>query len=274
MLKQRILTALVLIPAVVAAVLLLPNEILSLILAFVVLLGAYEWARLSGIQALWAKALYVVVVAVVLTAVEWMRDLQQIVLLLLAIGALWWLAALVGLFAVKPKDPLPADQFSISQALTGLIVLAPAWLALVELHAREPNGPGLLLFLMVLIWVADSGAYFSGRRWGHTKLAPSISPGKTREGVYGALVGAVLCALFLAHWGGLGEIGLLVTLLLCIITSIFSVVGDLFESLVKRRRGVKDSGSLLPGHGGVLDRIDSLTSAGPIFVFGLQLAGT
>ncbi len=126
-----------------------------------------------------------------------------------------------------------------------------------------------MLFLLVLIWIADSGAYFAGRRWGRVKLAPAVSPGKTREGVYGALAGAMLCALALAWMRP--EIGAaLVTIPLCLLTCLVSVAGDLFESLIKRQAGVKDSGTLLPGHGGVLDRIDSLTAAAPVFVFGLM----
>lgn len=272
MLKQRILTALVLIPAVVAAILLLSNQIVSAILGGVVLIGAYEWARMSGIQPVWQRLVYVVITAALIVLLQLMRNQQQLVEVLLAVGALWWLAALVGLFTVKPKEPLPADKVSPMQAMIGFVVLIPSWLSLVELHNRDA-GPGLLLFLMILIWVADTGAYFSGRRWGRVKLAPNISPGKTREGVYGALVGALFCSVALHYWGVLNDVGVVSIVLLCVITSIFSVVGDLFESLIKRRRGLKDSGSILPGHGGVLDRIDSLTAAGPLFVVGLQMVG-
>jgi phosphatidate cytidylyltransferase len=144
---------------------------------------------------------------------------------------------------------------------------------MVQIHALDGIGPALLLFLMVLIWVVDSAAYFSGKRWGRVKLAPFISPGKTREGLYGALVGMVIFSLVLWYWGGMGRVGWFAILLLCMTTGLFSVVGDLFESLLKRQRGVKDSGHLLPGHGGVLDRIDSLTAASPIFLFGLMLLG-
>jgi len=272
MLKQRILTALVLIPAVVASILLLPNTVLSAILGGVVLIGAFEWARMSGMESTWQRIVYVIITAALMVLIELLRSQQQLVDILLLIGAFWWLAALIGLFTVKPKDPLSSGQLSMLQAFVGFIVLIPSWLALIEIHARDA-GPGLLLFLMILIWVADTGAYFSGRRWGRVKLAPNISPGKTREGVFGALIGAVLCAIALHYWGVLNEAGLVSIMLLCVVTSIFSVVGDLFESLFKRRRGMKDSGSILPGHGGVLDRIDSLTAAGPVFIVGLQMVG-
>jgi phosphatidate cytidylyltransferase len=156
--------------------------------------------------------------------------------------------------------------------VSGLLVLIPAWAGLVWIHQLS-RGPYLVLFLLVLIWIADSGAYFAGRRWGRRKLAPLVSPGKTREGAYGALAGGLLWGGVLAALYGVSvpQQGCLV--LLCLLTVVASIVGDLYESLSKRERGVKDSGSLLPGHGGILDRIDSLTAAAPVFALGLHLIG-
>jgi phosphatidate cytidylyltransferase len=142
--------------------------------------------------------------------------------------------------------------------------------AILALHQNGEEGPLLLLFLLVLIWVADSGAYFAGHRWGKRKLAPVISPGKSWEGVYGALVGASLCGAVLA-WYQQDEAGALWLIPVSVVTVAISVVGDLFESILKRRMDMKDSGNLLPGHGGMLDRIDSLTAAAPVFALGLQL---
>lgn len=153
----------------------------------------------------------------------------------------------------------------------GPIVLTPLWTALVALHGNGEDGPSSVLFLMILIWVADSGAYFAGRQWGRNKLAPVISPGKTWEGVYGAVFGALICGLLLAWYRSDIE-GFHWLVPVCVITVLMSVVGDLFESVMKRKMDMKDSGTLLPGHGGVLDRIDSLTAAAPVFVLGLQLA--
>ncbi|MCB1760121.1 MAG: phosphatidate cytidylyltransferase, partial [Gammaproteobacteria bacterium] len=147
---------------------------------------------------------------------------------------------------------------------------APAWISLLILHARYQDGPYLLLFLMILIWVADSCAYFAGRRWGRVKLAPLISPGKTREGVYGAMVGAAICGVLLHQLRPqTGPLYLLVVL--SVLVALISVIGDLFESVMKRQAGLKDSGALLPGHGGMLDRIDSLTAAAPLFLLGMLL---
>lgn len=145
------------------------------------------------------------------------------------------------------------------------------WLAIVALHGNGADGPRTVLFLLVLVWVADSGAYLAGRRWGRRKLAPGLSPGKTWEGVLGAGVGALVLgagwSLFYRYPFGLA----LAFVTLCVSTVVVSVVGDLFESWMKRGCGVKDSGSIFPGHGGLLDRIDSLTAAAPWFVGGLSL---
>ncbi|MEA3412443.1 MAG: phosphatidate cytidylyltransferase, partial [Pseudomonadota bacterium] len=137
---------------------------------------------------------------------------------------------------------------------------------LVDLHAERPE---LLLYLLVLIWLADSAAYFSGKKLGRTRLAPALSPGKSREGVFGALAATLLLGLAGAWWFDAGLVDGVYFVILSLLTALVSVEGDLFESLLKRRAGVKDSGRILPGHGGVLDRIDSLTAAAPVFWMGL-----
>jgi phosphatidate cytidylyltransferase len=152
-------------------------------------------------------------------------------------------------------------------------MVVPAWVAAWLIHREPSAGPLWTLFVLMLIWVADVSAYFAGRRFGQHKLAPRISPGKTREGVYGALVGT---ALFAGVAGWLIEpvpVGHALLIVLATVTVLFSIVGDLFESLIKRQSNLKDSGSLLPGHGGMLDRIDSVLAALPIFVCGRYLIG-
>ncbi len=270
MLKQRLLTALILVPAVVALVLWMPTQTLALLFGVVVLIGGLEWARLSGFASPVGRSLFLVALTLLMVLAEWLRREGLTAPLYLA-AALWWLVVLGFLWQRRQVETQPVAGRSLLTALSGFLVLLPAWVALLELHQRQA-GPGLVLFLLVMIWLADSGAY-AGRRWGKSKLAPGISPGKTWEGVYGALVGLLLAGVILFLWAPLGPVGLVPLLLLCLLVGLFSIVGDLFESLLKRRRGVKDSGSLLPGHGGVLDRIDSLTAALPLFLFGLGVLG-
>jgi phosphatidate cytidylyltransferase len=272
MLKQRVITALILVPAVVLLVLFAPTNLLALVTAGVLLLGALEWSRLSGCASPAGRTLYLLVTTVLMVAAEWLRR-EQIAADIYLAAALWWLVVLGMLVRLRQTGGGSEQGVSLATAVAGQLVLVPAWLALVALHAREPAGPGLLLFLLVMIWLADTGAYFAGRRWGKTRLAPGISPGKTWEGVGGAVAAMVLSSLLLYHWGVLAGVAWPAVLLLCLLAGCFSIVGDLFESLVKRRRGVKDSGNLLPGHGGVLDRIDSLTAAAPVFLFALTVMG-
>ena len=150
----------------------------------------------------------------------------------------------------------------------GVLVLSAAWLSLLKLKSLE-SGNAWLLLVLLIVWAADIGAYFSGKRWGKVKLAPNVSPGKTREGVYGGLVAVVVTSLVFALWNELTGAAIVYLVLLSIIVGFVSVMGDLFESLLKRFTGIKDSGSILPGHGGVLDRIDSILAAAPFFCLGL-----
>jgi phosphatidate cytidylyltransferase len=154
-----------------------------------------------------------------------------------------------------------------------LIVLIPTWLAVVALHESGEQGPLLVMYLLSLIWVADSGAYFSGRAWGKRKLAPSVSPGKSWEGVGGGALLSLAYAVGAAQVLGLPGNQWPLFVVLSLVTVLFSVLGDLTESMFKRHAGIKDSGTLLPGHGGVLDRIDSVTAAAPVFVVGFWLGG-
>lgn len=269
--KQRVITALILAPLVIAAVLLLPTKHLALLLALAVTVGAREWAVLSGIVPITGQLLYSLALLLTMLAIFFLLPPSGY-LWVVGLSVCWWLVVIYRLTQFQGGQSAEAG-FKLLRALEGVVVLVPAWLALVMLHRVPDSGPVLLLFLLILIWSADVGAYFAGHRWGRNKLAPLVSPGKTREGVYGAMASALLCGLFLIWWlgSGLGQAPLV--LLLCLVTMLFSVVGDLFESLLKRRQGLKDSGMLLPGHGGMLDRIDSLTAAAPVFMLGLTIFG-
>jgi phosphatidate cytidylyltransferase len=270
---QRILTAAVLAPLLVGAVLLLSNTGLAVALGLVVLLGAVEWLRLSGITGLWRRLPGIGGIGLAMSALFPWLDERMVVYWLLGAAVLWWLVVMLILSRVR-AEPERYSGPDLAQALSLLPVLVPAWAALVVLHGQGASGPLLVLFLVVLIWISDTAAYFGGRVWGRAKLAPHLSPGKTRAGVYSALAGAGLCAAFLAWWAPSGHPSAWLALPLCWVTTLISVVGDLFESLLKRQRGAKDSGQLLPGHGGVLDRIDSLTAAAPVFVLGWLLMGS
>lgn len=270
MLFQRVITALILVPLVIAGVLYLSTLSLSLLLALVVLMGGLEWTRLAALDSWSEKLLFLFVLAASMAGLGLsVHTFPNWVFPITLFSTLFWVMVTVSLIRYHPSEVATVSG-RFWKSILGFLVLVPAWLSLQVTHGLYQDGPYLVLYLLVLIWVADSCAYFSGRRWGRVKLAPQISPGKTREGVYGALAGAVVCGALL--YGLRPESASLPLLIFfSVIVALVSVVGDLFESLLKREAGLKDSGDLLPGHGGMLDRIDSLTAAAPVFLFGLLL---
>ncbi len=276
MLLQRVLTAIILIPLVVWGVLAADHWLFAAIVAAVMLLCAWEWARLAGLKTLPLQLLYVLLCGVLIAAL-WFIATLAVSNFLILIAAGIWLGMALALFSWRNKV-LHKAAFQPFILALGLLLLSAAWQALVSLHKLPDIGPKLTLGLLILIWIADSAAYFSGKAFGRHKLAPVLSPGKTLEGMAGAL-------LFAALWGVLMFVMLFqasanstaymitTALLLSLLTAVVSVAGDLFESLVKRRADMKDSGHLLPGHGGIWDRIDSLIASAPVFVAGLYLSG-
>jgi phosphatidate cytidylyltransferase len=262
---HRIRTALILAPLVIAAILWLPTPIFALGTALIFLMAAWEWCSLAGLTQPPLRLLYLGGISASMVLL-WLRpDFQHGILVL---SLVWWAQQARYLTQVRDAVPVSAPRQPLL-LLTGMLILVVPWAALVALHQLPIVGAQLVLFLMVLIWAADSAAYFVGRQWGRTKLAPRISPGKTYAGVYGALIGALLCAVLFALWIKLDAVETTRVLLICAATVVISIVGDLYESLLKRQRGLKDSGTLLPGHGGLLDRIDSLTAAAPLFTLGM-----
>lgn len=253
-LLSRVLTALLLMAIFVPAVLWAPAWLWAALMAGMIGMAAFEWARLSHFPLLSARvyALLLALVALALPtllAADW--PLFQTTLIVLAI-AFWLLVAPLWLLGRwRAEQPFV-------RAVVGVVVLLPTWAALLYLHAR---GPGTLLGVMAIVWIADTAAYFAGRRFGRNKLAPAISPGKTWEGVAGALAALALYAGVLSLMVGMPLLSLFLVVAGLLY---FSVLGDLFESWIKRVSGMKDSGTVLPGHGGVLDRIDALTSTLPI----------
>ncbi len=271
MLKQRIITGLILAPLVALGVLELPTPYFALVAAVVMLIGAWEWAALSGLQEVVPRIVYVGFIALGLWLVSQVPRGSDTLYYFMLAALVWWGGVFVRLWRFRGQERL--EGFSVVQAIEGAAVLLPPWVALVGLHWMTQQGPGWVMFLLFMIWTADGGAYFAGRAWGRTKLAPRVSPGKTREGVYGALAGVLALALAAGFYLDFSAWRLVGFVVLCLVTTLFSIVGDLFESMIKRQRGVKDSGALLPGHGGMLDRIDSVTAASPVFLFGMMTGG-
>ncbi|GKW50754.1 phosphatidate cytidylyltransferase [Halomonas sp. NCCP-2165] len=258
MLKQRLITALILAPLVLLGLFGLDGGAFALFAGAIVLLGAWEWVNLAGYERPGARLLGVAGAAA-LMALLWLVDATQ------ATWPLWLAAAgwLVNLYWVIHYPERQAQWQAPPRRLAmGLWVLLPTWVGFIALR---DCGVEWLLFVLLLVWTADSGAYFAGRAYGRRKLAPSVSPGKSWEGVLGGLAATTLLALGFAFWLGLAPGQLAQLILITWLVTAISVVGDLFESMLKRTRGIKDSSALLPGHGGVLDRIDSLTAAVPLF---------
>lgn len=263
-LRARVVTALLLAAAAIFILFWLPPGVAVLAVMVVMAAGAWEWAGLAGLPATGARAGYTLAVGLA-TALAWgLTETLPARIAFLWVAAGWWLVALAWLVVT------PGRGGHRIAAVAGFLVLVPAAVALGRLVEIEPDGQSLLLFLLVLTAAADVGAYFGGRRFGRRKLAPRVSPGKTLEGLLAGVAAAGLAAVAGAYLLGLPT---LPWLGLCLLVALVSVVGDLSESMFKRRAGVKDSGALLPGHGGILDRLDSLSAAGPVFLLGLYLLG-
>lgn len=264
MLKARFLTACVLVP-LVAWLLFFASPFVFLQATIVILLlASWEWSRLIGLTHLGGRLLYAYVVCF-FQAIAFVADPMWV----FSVSAVWWCIA----FCLILFYPRCTEWNSrVVRGVMGGLVLIPCVIALNVIRSWYA-GSQMLFFLLLLIWIADIAAYFVGRRFGVTKLAPAVSPGKSVQGLIGALVASFLYVLiFLFVYDSHAERSkLYLFLFLSIACVIFSVVGDLFESMIKREAGVKDSGKLLPGHGGILDRIDSLTAAAPLFALGMML---
>ena len=262
MLATRVLTALILAPFVIGGIFLLPPAGFAVFIGVVLTISAYEWADLCGYKRI-GQVVYTLVAAMSLGASVWLPD--HLIIPVVVIGILWWLAALVFVIRYPSLTPVWQDQWV--RACLGLLMMVPGYAAL-NVMKQSADGGFWIFLLFMLIWSADAGAYFAGKLLGRRKLAPRVSPGKSWAGLYGGLFVALLLAAGLITWK---ETSMLLTpvgmTLLggCGVVVLVSVLGDLTESMFKRHRGVKDSGNLLPGHGGMLDRIDGLLAASPVF---------
>lgn len=256
MLRSRILTALILAPLVVSGLYFLPLPAYAVFFWLFAAAGAYEWAGLARVGGMPGRLAYVAGLAVLALATWQVPEYWRAVLWL---GAIFWVLAAVVVVSYPRSGPIVSHRLVMIP--TGLLVTLSAWLAFVVIR-DQPGGASWVLWLLLLVWAADIGAYFAGRRFGRLKLAPQVSPGKTWEGFAGGLAASLLVALLMLV--PLGDLALW-WVPVVVLLAVLSVFGDLFESVLKRQRGVKDSGTLLPGHGGVLDRIDSLVAVLPVF---------
>lgn len=280
MLKQRIITAIIMVSLVAAGIIMLPVMGLAALFAIFVLVAAWEWAAMSGLQSFAGRCVFSLACAFLMAAGAWYSQLLTDAVLwdrlqdMLGLGCLWWAVALLWVRSFPASAVI--WQSTMMRVLMGFLTLVPAWLALVYLRLHS-HGQALIFILLVLVAAADIGAYFSGRAWGRAKLAAAVSPGKSWAGFWGGLAcSSGLAALFWLSTSGMDDgmrPSLLAVMVVAIVTSLASVLGDLLESMVKRQQGIKDSGRILPGHGGMMDRMDSITAAAPVFALSLMLAG-
>ena len=278
--RTRVIAALVMAPFAIGAILLLPTSWLVMLAALVFLVGLWEWFKLAEIDDTLQRTVLLTANLLLMVLLVWASrgstDLVPLRLMAL-VGAGWWLLALLWLrfFHFASDHETWARVFKLA---AGTLAVVPAWCALGLIHSSQPNGHIWLFVALAIVWAADSGAYFAGRHFGGRwfagrKLAPRISPNKTLEGLLGGLAAGMLVAAVGALLAGAGMAQLPGVLVVAIFTVLFSVVGDLFESLLKRHVGAKDSGDVIPGHGGVLARIDGVLAALPIFVLGKEVFG-
>jgi|TARA_Y100000310_G_scaffold329287_1_gene398840 phosphatidate cytidylyltransferase len=264
---QRVVTALILAPIVIAGIFLLSDGFFAVFVGLFIVVGGWEFANLCGLASV-QRVLYAGLILLVMVSAYYFLSSG----LLLWIGLVWWCIAFVLVVSYPRGVKLWGRVWQ--RSCIGFVILVPAWISLIQLKTYE-NSTFLILVLMFLIWGADVGAYFAGRAFGQKKLAPRVSPGKSWAGVYGGLASAAVVVLLAIWWENsmLSGSQWVMFFFLCMLIVVVSVLGDLTESMFKRHRGVKDSSGLLPGHGGILDRIDSLLAAGPVYALSLTLIG-
>ena len=275
MLKQRIVTAVVLLACLIAATTLLSSFGFALFVSVTVMLAAWEWCGLTGLGKQLSRAGYMTAIATVLAGLFLALNIsgdalgvnQYRLAVILGLGTLFWLLSLIILITYPTNKTAWNDQSKI--AIMGLFALIPVWAAVIQLKYLMPSGV-LVIALIILVAAVDVGGYFVGIRFGRRRLAPELSPSKSWEGVWGGLGLCLLVGIGLS-WAAHRYIEILepwqfiALLMLTLLTTFFSIIGDLLESILKRNRNVKDSGGILPGHGGLLDRIDGLMAAAPIY---------
>ena len=268
MLYQRILTAIPLAAFVCWMIFFQPTSIFFYFVLFIVLISAYEWAKLSAVNNFVLRSSFALVIVVITWLIQ--QYATDYVSWIIYIAVMWWFSISYYLKYAKPKSP--DSELKIDKLLIAFVVLPAAALSMEQIHSMmvgvDWQGPAWLFYALSLVWVADIGAYFSGKKFGKNKLAPHISPGKTKEGLVGAILATSIYTLLASYYFELGTERASLLILLSIIVTFISISGDLYFSFLKREAGLKDSGHILPGHGGMLDRIDSVLAAMPVFVVG------
>jgi phosphatidate cytidylyltransferase len=275
MLKQRVWTAVVMALLFLSATFTLPLYALAVLFGLVAVAGSWEWATLASWRGLWGSVAFAGIQSIMLALSAfyffWLEEWSiPVVQPFVGVGCLFWSIA----FLLVQAYPAGARfwRHRVTRTLVGWFVLTTAWLSFVYLASAE-HGRLLVVMMVVLVVCADIGAFFSGKMWGRHKLAPDVSPGKTWEGFWGGLVAVIFVttAIWIFLPNTYTHIPLVSALLMGVATGGASVVGDLTLSMAKRASGMKDSGALLPGHGGLLDRLDSLCAAAPVFTLALIL---
>lgn len=276
MLKQRIITAIIMVIVIGSCILWLPVQILSIVFAGLLLIAAWEWSAFAGFRNSFLRIVFTLTCGLLmLICVNHSQlfsleiELQRIKDIM-GLACLWWSIALLWVLTY-PSSASIWNSVPMRLAM-GLLTLVPAWLALVYLRVQE-EGVALIFILIGIVVSADTGAYFSGRKWGRAKLAVAVSPGKSWAGFWGGLLASSIFSVLVWLQWWQTELGFVAVMCIALATSLSSVLGDLLESMMKRERGIKDSGRILPGHGGIMDRLDSITAASPVFALSLILIG-
>lgn len=268
MLKQRLITALVLAAVILTSLFFLSFKAFSALLFAVWFLAAWEWANLSSFSSSIARIAYASISTLLLGFTAWICGIYssidyQALQHLLIVAAVWWFVAFLLVIRYPQATSLWSNKYI--RAFMGLLVLIPSAVALLYLLSLE-QGRWYFIYAAFIVVAADVGAYFSGRRWGRKKLLPAVSPGKSWAGFYGGIAACAALVFITSSFTQIAGLAVWQLLFATLVAGLISVLGDLLESMVKRHRGVKDSSQLLPGHGGFMDRIDSITAAAPVFV--------
>jgi phosphatidate cytidylyltransferase len=287
LLKQRIITALILAPAAIAAIFYLPIIYFAALLLIIIGIGAWEWGPFMGFDTITRRIGFVTTTIVLIVGIWgsvslsnlWVNSEQihSYALTILWLAVAWWIFSAFLMFSY-PNTSIFWSKHRSVRGIFGWLTLVPTWLAFMVIRTNDYqtdsyHGAQLLMFLLLMVWSADIGAYFVGKAVGKNKLMPNVSPGKTFEGFIGGIISACILVSIAAYQLSWGQEQVIIALLVTVLITTVSVLGDLNESMFKRQAGIKDSGSILPGHGGILDRIDSLTATAPVFALCYVLFG-